>query len=830
MTPRALGGFAPFLLALALLTGTAGPLRAVDLDNVLTGYSVSTWTHADGLRLGSVYAMVQDLDGYLWIGTDAGLIRFDGVRFVPWDRLSNTRLPGLEVSALALSKDGSLLVGFGDGAGICRLRGEQVEPGSEPRGQLVSVTAIVEDPRGKLWAVIDRALFRFAGSHWEEVPVQLEGIDQFVNSAHVDPQGRLLVGTVVGLFELTDETQRFQRISNRWVWGVSEDAGGTLWITDIDAGFKKLHEPLPRRAVRANGYRLVHDEQGSLWVGTLGAGLWRVRDGGAIEKLTLHSGLSSDSIQSLLQDREGNIWVGTTGGLHRLTPRKLNPIVDISPVVAVEASDRSTVWIGTSNGLVAYRIGDGQLRGQRVGPSDLFVRNLRFDRSGTLWIAARYGGLYRLSGGTPTAVTLPREYSLSPVTSMAADPRSGIWLCDSTRAVRWDGLRLTPLQIPPESEPAKITWVMGDSTGRVWFAVEGGRLGVRNPDGGIRTFSRHDGYRAELHDRIFDIFEDTSGSIWISSSGALTRFSDGRFVTLTHENGLPRNRMGAIADDGEGGVWLNVEVGLVRLTRNDFEKAAANPSQRLQFQVYDTSDGLAGVPILNVRAARSADGRLWFIRGGGLTVVEPRDIVNRESERSWTVRIEGAVADERRFAAGAPVSLPAGTKNLQISYTAMTLTAPDKIPFRYRLEGFDTDWIDAGTRRQAYYTNLPPRTYRFRVETKSDRSPNASSVSWDLIVAPMFYQTNWFYGLSLAVFGLAVGGAWRLRLGLVRRRFAAVLEERTRLSREIHDTLLQSLVGVALQFDDLSQSLPPLASGVEEPVRAHAPGRQRLYP
>ena len=812
MTARTLIG----RFALALLASLASSAWAVDLDNVLTGYAASSWTHADGVRLRSVYAIAQDLDGYLWIGTDAGLIRFDGVRFVPWDRLSDTPLPRSPVSALYRARDGSVWVGFDDGGGIHRIRDGQVQRSDDRDAHLGSVTVIIEDRRGLLWAIIDRALHRLKGSRWEKVPVHVDSADRAVNSLHVDRAGKLLVGTVIGLFEYIDASGDFQRMSDRWVWEVTEDATGALWLTDIVTGFKKLHEPFPRQAARANGYRLVHDRRGDLWVGTLGEGLWRVRghslpNDPTIEKITLHSGLSSDSVQSLLEDREGNIWVGTTAGLHRLTPRKLNPITNIGPAVALEATDPADVWVGTSNGLVRFPIGAYESQGQRTGPSDVFILAMHRDQRGVLWVSTRGGGVYALTQAGLTPAALPPERSLLMISTMAPDKGGGIWLCDGTSVVLWDRGRLVPLEMPGTSRPSKVLFVRGGKIGRLWLALEGGQLGVRDVNGAVRMFGPADGYRSDLNGTIFDILEDRDGAAWIATSGGLSRFSGGQFITVTHRSGLPRNRIAALVDDEDGQLWLSVDVGLVRLNRDEFEKAAADPAHRLKYELYDTADGLAGVPILNVRAARAADGRLWFVRGGGLTVVDPRSLTSGQPQPPWALRIEDAVADERRLAPARNASLPAGTKSLQISYTAMTLTAPDKIVFRHRLDGFDTDWVDAGTRRQAYYTNLPPRDYRFHVETSDGENTTArSSATWDFTIAPMFYETSWFYALGLAAVGLAIGGAWRVRLRLVRNQFSAVLEERARLSREIHDTLLQSLIGVALQFGAMSNTLGPL--------------------
>jgi signal transduction histidine kinase len=253
--------------------------------------------------------------------------------------------------------------------------------------------------------------------------------------------------------------------------------------------------------------------------------------------------------------------------------------------------------------------------------------------------------------------------------------------------------------------------------------------------------------------------------------------------------------------------------GTVRISGDEVAKVAANHSQRLQYRLYDTSDGLAGAPLGNVRSARGSDGRLWFVRGGGLTAVDPRHLGPITAPMSAPVRIEAAVANERKLTPDPLTSLPAGTRRLQISYTALALTASNKIRFRYRLDGFDTDWVEAGTRRQAFYTNLSPKNYQFRVEANSeDGTWRPATAAWAFAIQPAFYQTNWFYAASFAVVVLMVAGAWRVRLHRVRREFSLVLAERARLSREIHDTLLQSLVGVALRFDAISNSLDSSSS------------------
>ena len=813
-------------LGLLLVAGPASDARAAAPDHLLTGYSLTSWTDGDGVPLGTVYSIGQDRDGYLWVGADAGLLRFDGLRFTPWEVLSDDALPKSSVSAVCVSRDGSLWAGFADGGGVRRLRDGQLQPRDQPHGTLGSVTDLVEDLQGTMWAVSDSVLYRLRDDRWQKVSPVWEGHEPPVLHPYVHGR-QLFVGTSRGMFRLVDATDSFERMSAGYTWGISEDSAGVVWITDIVAGFRRLGEPpSPPRPLEGAGYRLMHDRHGNLWVATLGEGLWRVRDGTIpiIEKTSLRAGLSSDAVQSVLEDRDGNIWVGTTGGLHRLTQRKLTPVEDVGFVVAIESGDDSSVWAGTTNGLVRFSEASGQWQREGSGPG---VRTLHRDAAGTLWIGTN-DSLWRLAGGAMTQVRLPPQYSLTPITTITSAPGGGVWLGFDDWLFRWNGTNLVRLESPPGTTLKRITLARADRQGRLWIAFDDGTLGFVERGGTFRALGASEGLAPRTHAAIYAIFEDRSGVVWIGGSGGLSRFADGRVVTVNHDNGLPGNRVSAIVDDEEGYVWLSVDRGLVRLNRHELDAEAATRGRRIQYKLYDTSDGLAGAPLGSIRAARAADGRLWFVRGGGLTVADPRALDVDRTFAPAPLRIEAAVANERRLSPFPHTALPPGTRRLQISYTALTLTASNKIRFRYRLDGLDTGWIDAGTRRVAFYTNLSPRSYRFQVEANSeDGMWNASTAAWDFAIRPAFYQTSWFYTLGVVATALLVWASWRFRLGLVRRQFSLVLAERARLSREIHDTLLQSLVGVALQFDAISNSLDASSSAARDQlvrIRKHVEG------
>lgn len=806
-------------LALWLLILAAQPVHAAESDNLLSGYSLTSWTDGDGDPLGTVYVIRQDRDGYLWIGADAGLIRFDGVRFTPWNTLSETRLPPAPASALWVAKDGSLWVGL-MGGGVRRIFGSQIHAEDQPQGTLGSVTDLVEDHSGTVWAVSDGALFRVRGGRWESVPLLWNDRETVVQRLFVASKGGLWVATARGgVFQWIERNDSFQRMAAGFTWDIHEDPHGAMWTTDIVAGFRRMGEPSPGpQPFAGSGYRLAHDRQGNLWIATLGEGLWRARVDATtatrtVERTALRTGFSSDSVQSVLEDRDGNIWVGTTAGLHRLTQRRLTPIENVGFVVDVAPSE-SGVEAGTTNGLIGFSAPREEGSRTRQAPRGPALRTLFRDTQGMLWMGTN-AGAWQLRRGVFSRLSLPKPPSTA-VTLITSASRGGVWLGYDNWLHRWDGRTATPLEISPRQPVKVITQAHTDSSGRLWVAYDLGKIGVVDVHGVFRPVDS----RESLANGTQPFFEDRDHIIWAAGHAGISRITDGRVATLTRENGLPASRVWSIVEDDDGYLWLSVDRGLVRVRRDELAKAATTPSHRIQYKLYDTSDGLAGAPLGNIRSARGSDGHLWFVRGGGLTEVNPKALGLHEVPSSAPVRIEAVVANERRLTPDPLTALPAGTRRLQISYTSVALTASSKVHFRYRLDGFDTDWVDAGTRRQAFYTNLSPRAYRFRVEANSeDGTWTASTAAWDFAIEPAFYQSTWFYAASAGVMGLLVAGAWRVRLRRVRREFSLVLTERARLSREIHDTLLQSLVGVALQFDAIANTLDRASAARDQLVR-----------
>ncbi len=811
MRLRSLG----FVLALLMFALRTPPLRALDLRDFLADYTVTSWSQRDGFSNLVIRAMAQDLEGFLWLGTDAGLLRFDGLRFVPWQPAVPMSLPLAPVRALWAARDGSLWIGFQEPGGVSRIRAGEVRNFTASDGiGSGAVTTLFEDAAGNIWAGSGDGLRTFTGERW----TQEDGLAQSpVNAIRADQHGRIFVATGSGVFSRSNPNEAFERIVglDESVEDLSADAQGRIWLTDRVLGFKAVGEttdPDPS-AQRGVGQRLLHDSRGNLWIGTGGQGLWRIRadsatDAPIVERVTALTGLSTDGVISLLEDWDGNIWAGTPDGLNRLTPRKVTPLLNLGPVRGVEATPDGSVWVGTVDGLIEYPHGSLQSGND---PKPLQISSLsamHADERGRLWVATERGLLWFFDGDVSP---VPFRDSAVPmeVSAITSDLDGGAWLYDRQRGLlRWTEGRLHALALPPAVGRVPAVCMYTDRGGRLWISFVNGRLATVNRAGEIQVYNAGAGeYRA--------IYEDPDGVVWLGGTQGLSRVTPGGIVRLGAAESFPAASVTAIIEDEARGLWVGIAgSGILHINRDELEIALARSSDPVRYSVYDRSDGSAGTPRWsgNRAAIRAADGQLWFVTGRGVTIIDPSSLEDDVPPRG-RVQIDRVIANGRPVGVTSDPSLPAGTARLEIQYTIPRLTSPLRTQFRYRLDGVDRDWVDGDTQRAAVYTNLPPREYSFHVVAGNDDGTWAEpGTIWSFSIQPRFYQRGWFPVASLGLLVLAVVGTWRFRVWLVRPpvpiidETTSLLQERARLSREMHDTVLQSLVGVALQCDALAEN------------------------
>lgn len=807
---------------LAVIAGAPLTARRADAGPVpLNDYVLAAWTAKDGLRSDVIWSVTQDLEGYLWLGTNGGLVRFDGVRFVMIETIGGMPLPKAPARTVYTARDGTLWIGFSEIGGISRLsNGTLTNYGERDGLPRAIILALLETPDGTMWAGTARGLVKLSRSRWELLGPSVGLPEARVDSLYVDRAGNLLVGTAAGVYRQTRGAATFELVDALNDVGppfraFGEDSTGRLWMTDPQAGFRRLGEPARahRAAGRGRGNRLLFDREGDLWVATMGEGLWRIRlDSGGKREVVEKTRVSG--ARTIFEDREGNIWAGAGDGLVRLRKPRVMPVTDLGLIEAVETTSDGMVWAATADELIQFAGGSGEgLRQQRLLRASR-IRSMRSDARGTLWIATD-SGLLNLSDherwyGASGAVSAMRR-----INSLAPDVHGGLWISDRERGVfRWHPQRPDVFDPVPQLAGIRATLIYADSGDRLWFVSTVGGLGVLERGGTVRMFGPQDGLSAGV---FLALYEDSRKVMWVGGFDGLNRLVGERFVRFDQANRF-RGGVSGIVEDDDGDLWLATASGVVCITRSALDSSLETPSPEVHTSLFDAADGLAGMPISfgGPSVVRARDGRLWFVTGRGLTSLEPRAL--KQPRAPARVKVESVQVDDQSIGAAANLQLPAHTTRVQIDYTALDLTTPLKTRFKYRLEGFDAEWIDAGTRRQAFYTHLPPRAYRFHVvASTSDGSWSDASAVWAFSIQPMFYQTYWFAFLSVVAAGVGTWMLWQLRVRRIRRQFALLLGERVRLSREIHDTLLQSLVGVALQFDAVSNSL-----------EASSPARQQL--
>ncbi|PXV60381.1 Histidine kinase-, DNA gyrase B-, and HSP90-like ATPase [Dyella jiangningensis] len=794
-----------------------------------TGFRRRLWTTETGTPA-DIWAMAQGKDGYLWLGTGSGLYRFDGSRFERFQPAEGERFRSNDITALHRLPDGSLWMGFYyGGAGVLQsghLR--QFAPGKDfPPGM---VLAFASTGDGAIWAATEGGLARFDGERWQAV-----GDDWGYASHRADwlitaRDGTLWVTTGDSLMFLRPGEHRFRATGLAVAkYGIVAQApNGTLWISDHNHGTRALpgltpdHPSLiaaerPDDTDFAWANRLLFDRYGNLW-GTLvdRGGIYRVA---AVESLASGrslraqdfsevvgkaSGLVSERAVPLLQDAEGTIWAGTNMGLasfHRNSfqvPAQVPLGMAADYAVAVDAT--GTTWI--ANGGMLYR-SDGHH--DTMVRSDLHDTSaMLFDRAGDLWMVGR-NRLYRLHGQNIDVTEWPVSPDLTRVNAFALDSRDQLWLALAEHGLyrlrRGQWQAVVPDAAVAQDTPTSLA---SDNQGVLWIGYADDRL-VRMDEHTARLYTSVDG----LHVGTVTTIDAGNGDVLIGGEHGLARWSDGHIASMSVADNDAFSGITGIERTANGDVWLNTGKGVLRLDAAEVAASFSQPDRAPAYRLFDYRDGLPGIArqaALTPTATMDALHRLWFLTNQGPAWLDPNELGSNLLPPP--VDIASVIANGKRYPAAGQVDLPKGTTNLQVQYSAASLAIPDRVRFRYRLAGVDAGWQDAGNRREAFYSNLAPGTYRFQVIAANDDGVwNMQGAEISLTIAPWFYQSSWFYALCIAVVVALIGAffLWRTRLAADRVHLQLMerMNERERIARDIHDTLLQGVQGLLLRLQAL---------------------------
>jgi len=701
------------------------PLAALDSSKSLASYQRQTWQTESGLPQNTVHSILQTHDGYLWLGTEGGLVRFDGIKFTLHDSQNTPVIHSNNIRALLEDREQALWIGTADGLAVFRAGGKAV------------FTREQGLPNSSVWSISQ------------------------------DGAGRLRVLTAGGAAEYRNG--RFKSIESKGslennTGVVLKDARGALWIAN--RGVKRIvngkiesfpaNDPLSGDVVLS----MFEDREGNLWLGSESNGLTVLRD----PKITSYA---DGLVRCVYQDRLGAIWLGTNGGLTKIDGGKTTHFavedgLSSNLVFALGENTEGDLLVGTQDGLNVIHEGHVKLLTTADGLADDLVRSLHTDADGSVWIGTRRG-LTVWKGSIFHTYTEADGLGSDFVGALARTKDGALWV--------------------------------GTLRGL-----------TRIKDGQFQTFGGS---------VVTALYEDSAGALWIGTQDSgLQRIRNGRMFRYRPSLGLPVS-IYAIVENG-GDLWLTSKTGIFRVSKAELDSEGA-----LSIAQYGAADGMrvnecseGGHPA----AWRSKDGALWFATLRGVSTIDRR--IASANALAPPVSVEAFSVDDRTVDLQGDKDIRPGHERLSFEYTGLSFVSPQRVRFRYKLDGFDRAWVEAGTRRAAYYTSLPPGDYRFRVTARAnDGAWNKNDAVLAFRLLPRFYQTYWFYLLLSLALALSAYALYRWRVSQVEARFNAVLGERNRIAREIHDTLAQGFVAVSLQLEVLARKLENTPEGVKDLLR-----------
>lgn len=795
-----------FLLILASSFPSASPLVAA-----LTGYARRVWHVEDGLPEDIVQAFAQTSDHFLWIGTTGGLVRFDGAQFVVFNRDNTPAFHENSVFCLLAGSDGTLWIGT-EGGGVLSYRNRAFRQWSRADGLTNGyVRALHEDHSGGIWMGTDDGLFLWQAGKIERMDARYGVPAISVHAIFEDRRQRLWVGGYHffcidghGMVEyhlpggITDNVK-----------SILQTRDGTLWVGTVTGLQHSSSAPGPPifsrvTSIRSTVRTLLQDDDGTLWIGTIGEGLIRYRDG-QFATLPANLALPSNTILSSFPGSEHNVWIGTQAGLVRLNKTAASTVVlpDFADADfgTISADRDGALWVSSSHlfRLVGRR---AQIR-RFTGPlANVRIRNVFRDNSGTLWMGTEGEGAFRWVDGAPRQIPEVQPY----IRAFAEDHAGGIWIGTDGGYCRWlpGGTRCFE---PHESVRALYV----DRQGDVWVGKDRGLTRLRN--GGDVPDSPVPG----LHDvKVWAIHEDPEGALWFGTrTSGLFRWKSGKLTAFTIAEGLVNNSIYQVLEDPHGTLWLSGPNGISSIGRRDLERTASDPTYRPAVKLYGAADGLENTAMyggVQPAGCTTPSGEVWFPSTAGAIRIgaDPEGPVAAPPAVIYSV-----MADGREVGAGSDIVLPPGQGKLEIQYGAIQLRSQDRVRFRYQLDGFDSGWTETRARR-ASYTNIPHGHYRFHLQAFDIAQPAATSeASVAFEWRPHFYRAWWFYVLCVAGLAGAVWSIYQARMRQAHARFEAVLGERNRLAREMHDTLIQGCTGVSALLEAVASMTPEQAPAAE---------------
>jgi ligand-binding sensor domain-containing protein/signal transduction histidine kinase len=784
-------------------------------------YTRHIWRVQDGLPEDTVQSMQQSRDGYLWIGTTGGLVRFDGSHFRLYDHATTPALTDNSVFCVLAARDGSLWIGT-DGGGLVHLKDGVFHAYSQASGLTNGfVRSLFEDHQGRIWVGTDNGLFQVTQDKLQPVDTSPYAFNFAVHSIIEDREQRVWVGgSALLVFGQggVEEKRLPGRDSENRVKSLLQTQDGTVWVGTV-GGLNRLVKGRfqPVKQTRGTVRTLLQTSDGALWIGTIGHGLYRYTNG-VFSHWTSADLLPSNAVLSILEDAERQVWIGTQEGLVRLskTPVSVLPLPgDTGPDSGtITADPNGTVW-AVSSGVFTVR--DGVARPYKFPHlPDVPIRNVFRDRSGDLWVGTDGSGVFRLTRAGMIHLKAPGQLVNNFVRAFLQTRDGAMWIATDEGLTRIDREKTNHFQMHDGLAYFSTRALIEDSSGDIWIGTD---HGLSHMHAGAFV---HDAATAALaEEKVWSILEDRNGALWFGTrSHGLFRYAEGRIKIYTTAEGLADNSIYQLLADRRGSLWLS---GPTTISSFPLPALDADPAEtHLQVTVYELPYDASPAQMYGGRQPSGCvgrDGAIWFASSRGVVRVLPQEQAHVTPPQAL---LTGIKADGREVPLSSPLVFPASLSRLEIAFSPLLLRSQQDVRFRYRLDNFDPDWTYAGTSRVASYTNLPAGKYEFQVVTFEVNNPAAvSEVSFLLQKKPYFYNTWWFLSLCLLAAALLILVIYQSRIRSLRLRFKAVLEERNRLAREMHDTVIQGCTSISALLEAIS-SLRRENLALEENLLEHA--------
>jgi signal transduction histidine kinase/CheY-like chemotaxis protein/ligand-binding sensor domain-containing protein len=771
------------LLPLGFFLFVNTPAQALTPTKALTQYVQEVWQQEDGLPENDVTTITQTRDGYIWLGTEAGLVRFDGVRFSVFDKSNTPDFTSDYIRKLHEGHDGSLWIGT-DAGGIYQLKNGKIK--AHPTSDGLSndtVLAISESADGSLWIGTEgHGLGRIKDGKFSRYTTKDGLSDDFVWALMGSEDGSLWIGTNHGLNCLKDGKFTLYTtkdgLPNNVVWSLGSGRGHGLWV-GTGGGLCRMKDGRLQAFSGKDGVErnrvisLYEDRQGTLWLGTDGHGLERIENA-TISAFTTRQGLSNDTVSAIMEDDEGSLWLGTFGGgLVRLKDANFvtyanDPGLQSGETNAVYQGRDGRMWIGTaSRGLARIEGGKVTAYTRKQGLPEDEVLCVLESHDGCLWVGTKGAGVARIHNNEVTTYSTKNGLSNDSIRALLEDQQRDLWIGTRSGGLnRFRDGRFTLYSTRNGLPSDVIRALYQDPRGTLWIATEKGLVAMKGDS--LRTYTTKDGL---ANDETCSIYQDHEGTFWIGScSGGLSRFKDDKFTAYRKRDGLFDDTVYRILEDDRGNLWMSCNRGVFRASKKELSDFADGTTKSIRCVSYGKSDGMASQECnggFQPAGWKSKDGRLWFPTLKGVAVIDPAHL--KIEDHPPRVMIEQVLIDGKPMPELGNIEVPAGQNRLEFRYTGLSFSAPSRVRFKFQLTGFDRNWVDAGSRRIASYTNVPPGRYHFRVTARNEAGIwNQEGATVEVYLEPHFYQTLWFYTFSgLLLLATAVAG-YRLRIRSIR--------------------------------------------------------------